>query len=147
MRGNPPTRLILVPSILLIITSKNWWSKTQTFHRNRIIVHFKRIRIATWKILWISFYKCLIDNLSLLRAVIINPFLAFLIEARIKKEKISKPLLKNITWEEVKLVSVDVIKTRRLSQNFNSHYFDFAFKSALVCPRYHLSRNIFARQL
>ena len=42
---------------------------------------------------FISFYKYLI---------------AFLIKARIKKEKASKPLLKKITWEKVKLVSVDV---------------------------------------
>ena len=37
-----------------------------------------------------------------------NSFQLFLIMARIKNEKVSKPLLKKITWEEVKLVSVDV---------------------------------------
>ena len=32
----------------------------------------------------------------------------FLIKARIKNEKVSEPLLKKITWEEVKLMSVVV---------------------------------------
>ena len=63
-------------------------------------------------------------------------------KARIKDEKISKPLLKKITWEEVKFVSVDVSHDDKIIRNFS-----FAFKSALVCPRYHRSRNIFARKL
>ena len=37
-----------------------------------------------------------------------NRFQIFFIKARIKNEKVSKPLLKKITCEEVKLVSVDV---------------------------------------
>ena len=32
----------------------------------------------------------------------------FLIKARIKNEEVSEPLLKKITWEEVKLMSVVV---------------------------------------
>ena len=64
------------------------------FYRNRINVHFERIRIATRKILSISFYKYLIDNLSLLRAEIINRFQLFLNKARIKKGKSIKTIAK-----------------------------------------------------